>query len=414
MKKNILLLIISFLLYSCSKTDEDTNTIPVIDIEEGLSDFSQHILNEYATDIRYIRLENTPNSLINRNISKIHLENNKIFIHDSDPFLKVFDATNGKYLYNVGKKGQGPGELPFLYGVDINVKENCILLTWSKFCYKYDTNGNYIEQIFRPGLPWADSTNETIYQNISMLDDSIFSGGVVTYGDHQIAAAVVFDMDTSILNVLNSYRDYIQHPTIKVFSPFGQSGIFYRVFDEVHFFRSLSDTVYKYNPKEKHLVPSFCFNYGKHQSNFNFNPDTENPDIIKVQNICENNECVFIEFHTEKYSPEPFEDEIDMEGQIFKFINNNIYGIYNKKTQKLHFLLQPIPGFMGLKNNIDNGLPFWPVNISSNNELISYCHAFQFKERIGKLPNPDKKLVEMANQMDDDDNPVIIIATGKD
>ncbi len=400
------------LFNACSNSKKgQERSLPVMDIEEGLTDFSTHNLDEYATDIRYVKLETTPHNLVNGDIVNLFLENNKIIIHDADPFLKVFDATTGEYLYNIGKKGQGPGELAYLSKADINVKENRVLLSGSVSSYLYDMNGIFIDRIPQPESSWADSV-EWITSNVSILDKDIFAGGVITNTGHQTAAAVIYDKQATVLNILPSYRDYIQAGA-PVFNPFGQAGTFYRALDETRFFRLLCDTIYTYNAKEKCFDPALCFRFGKHLSAFTFGPGNENPRLIQAVKICENNHFLFIDFNTMSDSPEPFEEEILRGPRWIKYTNNNIRGIYDKNTQKLHFLLQPIPTLMGMKDNIDNGLPFWPVNISSKNELISYCHSYNFIERISKLSNPNKMLVEMINQMDEDDNPVIIIAKGR-
>jgi len=412
--KNLFLL--SFILIqfvSCGLAGgEELSVCPVIDVEEGVKTFAIRDLSHYATDIRYVKLETTQECLVTQEIKNVYLEDGKIFIMDGDPFLKVFDAETGKYLYNIGSKGQGPGELPSLTFVDMNVKENSIILGWDIISNRYNLAGTFIEKLSRPQLPEMNDV-ETVYANMVMLDKDLFAAGIRNRSDHQVNAAVVFDKQLNIIRTLKSYKDPVQASFGLTWSLFDQSGFFYRSLDRVHFFRGICDTIYVYNPQEQTFLPHLCFDFGKHKSNYKRTPGEENPSLIKAHTLfCENDQALFIHFHTSKASPEPFEDEV-WRDRWYKGINRNVYGIYDKKEQRLHFLLQPIPAVMGLRNDIDNGLPFWSVNISSKNELIDCQHAYKFLERASHLENPSEYLKELIASIDEEDNPIVIIAKAR-
>lgn len=377
-----------------------------MDVESSLSDFRISPLSDYASKIRYVKLEMTEGCLVTQNIRKIYLEKGKLFVSDNEPFLKVFDANTGKYLYNIGRKGNGPEELPFLSYIDINQSDEQILLSWSKQTHKFDFNGRFIANVERP-----QSDTLTLHSNVVMLEDSLYASGLISYADHQEYANIIFDTNKKIISFLLSYRDMIQHPTMKTWSPFRQSGFFYRVGDDVRYYRSISDTIYTYNREERRFEGEFSFKFGKHQSNFNFNPGQENPEIIVLleQSISEDSRCIYVDFLTLKSSPEPFREMVYKFEQWREITNNNILGIYDKDKRQLHFLFQPIPGVRGLKNDLDGGIPFWPKSISSDFQKIDYYHAATFLELAEKVESPDQSFLEFVQTCSEEDNPVVII-----
>ena len=73
-----------------------------------------------------IPLETLDSCLI-MNIEKIELHNNQLFIFDNlRPALYVFDK-KGKYIKQIGKKGEGPDEFQVITDVFIDKTRNVIL-----------------------------------------------------------------------------------------------------------------------------------------------------------------------------------------------------------------------------------------------------------------------------------------------
>ena len=420
MNKKFFYLISLVMLLSCNNSNNKlkVENFPTLDVTVGLNNLTKMNLTDFKSNIRYIRLETNANCLITNKIKGIYLEENKIFIHDREPFLKVFDANTGKYLYNIGSRGQGPGELPYLRHVDMNVKEKSIILGWGKN-YKYDFEGNYINSIIPPELPPSDST-DIISDRVVMLNENLFSVGLYNMSDdHQINAVIIFDEQSNIINSLKSYDDYIQHPTIKTFSYYDQLGFYYRHKERINFFRGLCDTVYAFNPSSLNYEPQYCFSYGKHRRSRYYDHETTlNKDEIHVTKLGESDNSIFIDFWTNRASTEPYSETIErMMGvagnesrQIIERLNHSIYAVYDKQKNTFNFLLQPIKGIKGLVNDIDNGIPFWPKYISSNNEFVDYFQSFDFIEYAEKIPNADDSFKKLLKEVNEDDNPIIIIA----
>ncbi len=410
MKKIVSILAVCSVCFlgACSSSQEKDSSVPVINIEKGLKQFRVHQLSTFAKKLRYVRLETNKNCLVTRNIKKVYFEKGKIIVMDGEPFLKVFDAYTGKYLYNIGKKGQGVGELPRLYSSDINPQKNMVLLNWSKISNQFNLEGKFIKQVNLPAL----NAKEHIYSNGVVIDKNLYASGISHAGETQKNLTVVFNNEKQIINTTKCYENLIQltEMGIVVFSPFDQAGIFYRSPNHIRYFRGISDTIYSYSSKKQTFLPAFCFNYGKHKTTRKVGPNRENKDLIKIRSICENKRYMFLDFETVKASPEPFDDEIFRGSSICRFKNNFILGIFNKQSATLDFLLQPIKGIRGLKNDVDNGIPFMVRSVSSKGELIDYYQADKFLEYAKRLKRTSNSFNKMIKQVSEDDNPIVVIA----
>lgn len=408
MKRNYITYIVLLLFLSCTPSHKSGSEFPVINIEESLKNFQISKLSEFASSIRYVPLETNEDCLVTAHIRDIYLESNKIFVLDNEPYLKVFDAETGKYLYNIGVKGQGPGELAGLYKVDINPFTKKILLCWGSRIHEFDFEGNFLGKIEIPPI----GEDEFINAPVITIDDHHFAGTIKHYGEDQKNMVVIFNREQEIIGSLKCYDNPIQLADISLlsWSPFNQSGTFYRSPKGIRYFRGYTDSIYVYNKDNSAFSLFFIIDYGKHKSTLKFGPGEENPDLIKISSINENDRYVFLDFETMRASPEPYEDEVYRGGTLLKFVNQSIAGIFDKQEESFHFLRQPIPGLPGLANDIDGGLPLFVRNVSSNNQLIDYYHADKFLEKVALLPDPDNSFTEIINSITEDDNPIVIIA----
>lgn len=107
MKKVLIALVLLAHLISC-KNYIDIEPVHLISVDINKSESLD--ISETADIVNIVNLELTDNSLI-REISKIFLTDQFILIVDlikSEIF--VFNKSNGKFIRNIGQKGQGPGE----------------------------------------------------------------------------------------------------------------------------------------------------------------------------------------------------------------------------------------------------------------------------------------------------------------
>jgi hypothetical protein len=146
--KNILLFILSLLLVACTKGKNDSlnsaGLCPVISIapEKAMDvDFNDIVENPF-----FIQLE-TNSSCLLKWIHKVQICRDRIYIYNSDNAGKVFCFDmEGKYLFTVGARGEGPKEYGYLTDMYVDEPNNCIWLGDDRRkILKYDLDGNFIE-----------------------------------------------------------------------------------------------------------------------------------------------------------------------------------------------------------------------------------------------------------------------------
>jgi hypothetical protein len=211
------------------------------------------------------------------------------------------------------------------------------------------------------------------------------------------------------------YLDNDLQPIRKEQYSFGSSdrALITRTGNNFHYLKCMKDTIYtvKIEP-EINLIPAYVLNYGKYNM-FESRRDIHQWDnLVTILNMVEYGSSIFLCFDFSKWAPEPFEEEFTnpRDGRAMSFLNKIVCGIYNKETHILHLLKHPIPKSIGLKNDIDGGLTFWPAYISTSGEMIMYYTAEKVLEAYKNLENPPEKLTKLVEHLLEDDNPVAIIA----
>ena len=108
-------------------------------------------LSQLVDSLEFIRLESIDTAMVGgERILNICITNNYIGINSIDSY-KLFSRT-GKYITDIGRRGQGPGEFTRVFASQINELHNRIyLLPWEAFgILEYDLQGNFIRKIPLP------------------------------------------------------------------------------------------------------------------------------------------------------------------------------------------------------------------------------------------------------------------------
>lgn len=105
-------------------------------------------VNDFIDSLNYISLESTNNSIIGY-ITGLYVSQDRIYVMDYLKSKGVFIFNkDGKFLFNIQKIGNGPGEYIYLsdFWVNENSKEIIILANGNKLIF-YDYNGNYTKTL---------------------------------------------------------------------------------------------------------------------------------------------------------------------------------------------------------------------------------------------------------------------------
>lgn len=132
------LLFLLLLITSCNQVS-NTGNYHKIDLRKLDEKLASHKIIEAK---RYVFLEYSARSII-KNISKIKIKSDLIYIVDSDDILFVFDI-NGQFKYSIDSKGQGPSE--YLEINDFYFTDSTFILfdSRSKKLLTYNLKGNFL------------------------------------------------------------------------------------------------------------------------------------------------------------------------------------------------------------------------------------------------------------------------------
>jgi hypothetical protein len=150
MKRSVYIFLICFFTVACNdKEKENIRIIPankVIDATE-INDVNFSTINIIDSSY-FIHLETTDECLIKK-IDKIVFDKNKIFVLDcgGNNKILVFDR-HGKFMYTVGKIGQGTGEYRTACDFCLDVQNKMIYIICERSrIMQYNYNGDFVKQI---------------------------------------------------------------------------------------------------------------------------------------------------------------------------------------------------------------------------------------------------------------------------
>ena len=146
-----------------------------IPFEEGMEVEREVKLSEIADSVTYIRLETTDEGLVRGFQPSLMRCTSKYFIFGE--FQNVIQFTrDGKFVRNIGRRGQGPGEYNYILQVDVDEKAGKVyVLSTSKRFNVYDLEtGKYLQSVKLPN--WGTSSflmqnDSTIVSYIDMATD---------------------------------------------------------------------------------------------------------------------------------------------------------------------------------------------------------------------------------------------------
>ena len=149
MKYILLLLVITLLGCSSNKKQEMTSKlkIPVINLSKNVSSVPSLLLSEVAEKLEIVPLEMTDESVLS-DITEMQVTDHNIWIdHGREFYIYRFSRT-GKFLNRIGSIGQGPGEyvnyLTFLVDED---KKEVYIIANTNGVLAYDFEGNFKRKI---------------------------------------------------------------------------------------------------------------------------------------------------------------------------------------------------------------------------------------------------------------------------
>lgn len=378
---------LSFLLLlilgSCVKQQEKQLYINPESIKK-----TQVLLSEYVDSIQYIPLSF---AVPIRNIRAIDFYDDLVFIGAGIEGMLIFN-TDGSFNKKIGDNGRGPGEYYSVNSFTIDYENRLIYILDAGRATKvmvYDFNGDFRYEFSNINL-------HGVFQKIAFLDNrlylfEIFIAGSATYNwvEIDLHGNVISTKKNSIPNI-NTIATIYVNPVYKY-----KNGIGY--------WNQYNDTVFRIEDGKS----SARFFFAKGDFRLPTDNTSDLDKYFRVITILESDKNAWI---TEINSPVDNVIIVDKTGGLLKSANDN-----NIKT-----------AFCGLTNDVDGGLNFVPINYlkeKGSECLVGKNDAYLLKNRVAsdefknstpKYPKKKKELEELANSLDENDNPVLMLVKLKE
>ena len=412
-KKIFFLFLFYVLIGSCTKKSNLSTDISIIPVADQVGKYEILNISDIANSIAYIPLE-TSNDILVHVIEQILYENEQFVLRDWDLEYpcKVFDR-EGRFMHNLGKIGQGPGE--YIYLGTIDSRNDSIFLhsrTLSKI-WIYNPNGQLINILNTDGI-----AAEYFLFSIRFLQHHFYIADVIYQTPKNIRVAhprcILLQEDS---NKLLPYRtDYPYMTLEREFDGFGiafEAATMYRFKDQIRHYKAINDTIFTIGPNME-MTKAFVFELGEYRLSIEqmlVGITNQRKNYILPLNIMESTDYLFIEYNFSDYAPEKFEYIRRLPSGPDRMVTNyQVFGLFDKRTGELKLMNQPIKRKLGFKNDLDGGPVIWPKYISSNDELVSTIQPEEFMEYYNNIKNPSAELKEIADKIDIYDNPIVIVA----
>ena len=387
-------LVLAFLLgglSSCKfQPSENTDYTPIPvnpDVEE-----SKLSMSELFSDLKYIKLETNPQSLIGQ-VSKIIPFKEQLIIVDKMASKILIFGKDGQFIKSIGKKGSGPGEFTGIEDVAVDEKNNRIFVLddsgqqllifnlQNEYCGKKNIDfitreiefiGNSLLVCYCDYAANANSEKKDMRPNLFLLDINSMDETPLLYTPSDIAAQEV----NSPFSSLSAYND-------------GCACLFDNLTNSVYTIDSDGITSsYKCNfgEKEETLKNDYIDKLRKQQLGAEqIIPGAyDAPTYVTVTSCISCTDYLLL--------------------TAINYSNGNIYQIvYSPDSKKC--LYARANRTYPLENDIDGIVPFAPY-ASDNKNIYGVIESYQLTEG-------NENVSKLIGNINEDDNPIIVIAETK-
>lgn len=419
------------LFIACTPNNHEQDTpYAVINLSDKVTEVKQLPLSDAVQKVDIVPLETTDESLIN-DLTFVEISDKFIFVYQLKNSEILRFARDGKFLNKIGKKGQGPGEYTYISGLQIDEnKGEVYAITTANGVLVYDFEGRFKRQIIdHTSLKKYSSSITNIQYLLSndhffytqtlpffkpATEDSIWS---VTVVDNQFQIKNTFcnpayqeQIETINKNFVGKGNNYLTDYPISMDS----------YHNEVTLKYPDTDTIYVYDQGDNQLKPQFAI-YSKEPKG----------DYEKThQWLKERSAFDYLSI----YSYYPSKDFIYLVGskgdEIYTFAYNKTDGIVKQSTKQGTIIERKLPWdathrhlarpFI-LSNDICGG--DFQIRYRSNGkywidiQALNYDNYMVDTERIAssavKNEQDKQALLDTFKQLNEDSNPVLLIATLK-
>jgi len=356
-------------------------------------------LANIASETIYIPLSNKVKI---GSINTLRITENAIYLSsggtgaNNHSLLFKFDK-KGKDPIIIGGIGRGPGEylLGDYFAVDEKNNKIYISSSFTNSIQVFTTFGGFLREI---------KIRDLKVGNIELL-----GSGYLFIEQKKLGAQTPYLW--AIVDTLGNIASYKNNTCLPFRSNIGARDGFSKYKDDIIYWVDYNDTIFKISPNlEWHVLGTIV--PGDYKRPHKYIPIT--PD--------------FLEKRLQYYSPHTFFETKHYILSRYNYQNRYAYVVLEKKNYEtfINYFEWSTNTQGGIMNNIDGGLPFSPIfyYIEGNTEYLAgafntfqlkhYVASAKFKETIPKYPEKKKALEKLANSLDENDNPVLMLVKLKE
>jgi hypothetical protein len=410
-------LFLVLIVVSCGREIKIQNNLETIDLESNIGNMEVVKLSQFTDNIHYVPLQSEGSELF-KYVYTAEITDNFILVHGSRT-LTLYD-TSGKYLRNIGSLGRGPGEyqLAFIIGITENKK---IYLKQLGDLYEYSIEGAFMNKY--KGLFNVD--NQYYMDQVFIVDDSLFLGFVPNSTGQSNYKAFLINKFGEIKHRYENYIKFnIKGESVKITN----FDVCFHIFNHVQYYKDIfNDTLFCLND-ENEFTPRYVLNLGRYKL-----PDSERSkgeidrmDYSFIKAVYQTDEYLFLDcslgyrFPAKRLTPFSLIEG----GSDIWYSTTSVLGVFNKISRDIVFS-EPTStdNFMfttGLYNDIDAGPRFMPNKMVNDSTMVMWVPAKELKAHIAsddfkngaaKYPEKKRKLEELAENLSEYDNPVLMFVT---
>ena len=429
-------LFIFFVFISCQKkqvhnkgekNEGEIVDIWVVDSLENRVD--QLLLSDVAQDIEIIPLQFDKNHSFSFTDNMVAGDND--FFLNTRKMVLHYDK-KGKFLNQIGKRGEGPEDISSSNGIGIDDKNHLIYvahgLGLENEIKTYNYQGEFIKSTriaergaHMYGTVHQETRNYTFYNNQHVLrrllptSDNSKDIWQIQVQDTSGTILATF-YDPVIMNYIDkNHEGKLENAPSNQWFAF--SPILNRYLDNINFMFDSNDTIYQYLETKKALKPRYILHCGERPTFKDIRTLNKEPEYFKytfITDILESKDFLYLVAEKDRFAYLLRVDKktgathtIRQEGEI---IISPIMKVRHRKIT--------VPGFT---NDLCGGLPFFP-NSQDNKQWIAAFDAPDLLEKIDieqlkksdvLLPEKRDQLVRILENLNEDDDPVIMIVTLK-
>lgn len=382
MNKKIVVVIITF--FACNLQKSDHWEINPQKISEEI-----FTLSDIADDIMYIPFDS---KISIASIYSIEINDKAIYLSTKNAGIIQLDR-RGSFIRTIAKKGRGPGE--YLYGHDFVVDESSgRLYVIDKGKVKvYSAEGIWIYDISIE--KYISGTAE----DIEYFDKYLFIPDYGNYGELKYNWIVI---DT-IGNLISTKE--------KKYKPDGyvEPGGCYKFHNKLYYYNTINDTIFSISPN-LNVDIAYLFSDGNHRwpkEGFNIE-STTGSELLKIFRLLQMFESKYFIFMAYSFRGRT----------AFLMTEKSTKKTYQAYREKKVGLVNSIPNII---NDLDGGMPLTNLNYYSENKqefiytlvqpfnLKLYITGDEFKNSTPKYLKKKKELIKLANSLNENDNPVLML-----